>query len=104
MKRFVLRHLLLPDGWKQDVRLAVTADGVIGSTRGGPATQTDSADDSIPVNGWVVPGMPNAHSHAFQRDRLRRMEDLREWIRAYCQTGTTLLSMTYEFTLYSVNR
>ncbi len=50
---------LLPDGWASNVRLTIT-DGVI----------TGVATDAVPSgqrHGIGIPGMPNLHSHAFQR-------------------------------------
>mgnify|MGYP001948514249 CR=1 FL=1 len=53
---------LLPSGWARDVRLEVTADGDLLAAEAGatPGSATRLA-------GPVVPGMPNLHSHAFQR-------------------------------------
>ena len=53
---------LLPEGWRRDVCLTVDPDGFIASVA--PA---DSAGESIRLAGPVLPGMPNLHSHAFQR-------------------------------------
>ncbi len=53
---------LLPDGWSRDVRFAIADDGSLaGVTPGG------RADGAPRAAGPVVPGMPNLHSHAFQR-------------------------------------
>ncbi len=46
------------DGWQADAGLAVDADGCLQAS-------TDAAGESI--GQWVLPGMPNLHSHAFQR-------------------------------------
>ena len=46
------------DGWQADAALAMGADGRL-------LTSTERADASI--GSWVLPGMPNLHSHAFQR-------------------------------------
>jgi formimidoylglutamate deiminase len=46
------------DGWQRDAGFAVAADGVLVETAGGAAES---------VGQWVLPGMPNLHSHAFQR-------------------------------------
>lgn len=52
---------LLPDGWARDVCLTVT-DGTI------TALQIDAAaGDAVRLSGVALPGMPNLHSHAFQR-------------------------------------
>lgn len=62
MRRFLLRHALLPDGWHDDVLVAVDDAGVIVSAAaGGDAAGTERLD------GPVLPGLPNLHSHAFQR-------------------------------------
>lgn len=52
---------LLLDGWARDVRVK-TADGVIASVETGA---TRAATDE--AGGVALPGMPNVHSHAFQR-------------------------------------
>jgi formiminoglutamate deiminase len=52
---------LTPDGWQRDVRISVD-DGRIGSVSTG--VTAEPGDDRCEV---LVPGMPNLHSHAFQR-------------------------------------
>ena len=53
---------LLPDGWAERVRVSVGPDGLIESvTPGGEPAEAEV------VPGVVVPGVPNLHSHAFQR-------------------------------------
>ena len=55
------RSLLLPEGWTDDVRL-VLADGRIETlVRGAPA---EAGDERHEIG---LPGLPNLHSHAFQR-------------------------------------
>lgn len=55
------RHLLTPDGMVHDRQLVVGADGRIERIEAVPADNTD-------WTGWLaLPGMPNAHSHVFQR-------------------------------------
>ncbi len=61
MKLFAA-HALLPEGWASDVRLETDAGGRITSVRTGAPR-----DDAQEARGYVVPGMPNVHSHAFQR-------------------------------------
>jgi len=53
------RHALLPGGWARDVRLRV-ANGLIAEiiANAAPAGET---------HGIALPGMPNLHSHTFQR-------------------------------------
>jgi formimidoylglutamate deiminase len=53
----------LPNGWAADVRFGVDAErGELTSVR-----VSANADGAIRLNGPVIPGVPNAHSHAFQR-------------------------------------
>ena len=54
---------LLPAGWARDVQLVWDGRGVLTEVRAG--TQPDPA--SRHATGPLVPGMPNLHSHAFQR-------------------------------------
>jgi formimidoylglutamate deiminase len=62
MRRFLLRQALLPDGWHDHVLVSVDAAGLI--ARAAPGTPDTAA---ILLDGPVLPGMPNLHSHAFQR-------------------------------------
>jgi formimidoylglutamate deiminase len=59
MKLFA-EHILLADGWQQQQMLTI-AQGVITHIEPGNATQADVVKD------YVIPGMVNCHSHAFQR-------------------------------------
>jgi formimidoylglutamate deiminase len=52
---------LLPDGWRDDV-LVTVADGAIAAVEAGA-----EADDAVRLAGAAVPGLPNVHSHTFQR-------------------------------------
>lgn len=54
-------HALLPEGWKRGVRLTLES-GCLAKIE--TATEKRSGDDAHSV---AVPGMPNLHSHAFQR-------------------------------------
>lgn len=56
------KTLLQGEHWRDDVVLEIDHDGIIAGIEPG---EPHSANES--VNGIVVPGMPNAHSHAFQR-------------------------------------
>jgi formiminoglutamate deiminase len=61
LKQLFFRHALLPDGWGENVALDV-GDGVI------RAVATDASPEGREVvAGIALPGMPNVHSHAFQR-------------------------------------
>ncbi|MBL8273449.1 MAG: amidohydrolase family protein, partial [Xanthomonadales bacterium] len=53
---------LLPSGWARDVCLTIDAAGDLVEVAAGA-----SRADATPLGRWVVPGMPNLHSHAFQR-------------------------------------
>ena len=64
MNRLFARHALLPHGWARDVLLAWDADGVLTQVRSDAATP-DTAE--APAVEFVLPGMVNLHSHAFQR-------------------------------------
>jgi formiminoglutamate deiminase len=52
---------MLPDGWARDVRVTV-ADGRIAAVTQGAAPAAGDARHAV-----GLPGMPNLHSHAFQR-------------------------------------
>lgn len=54
---------LLPDGWKQNVLMSWAANGAL------VAVTPDSVcpSDCTRASGPVIPGLPNLHSHAFQR-------------------------------------
>ncbi|MDE2306145.1 MAG: formimidoylglutamate deiminase [Gammaproteobacteria bacterium] len=54
--------VLLPRGWAQDVEVRVDQAGMIVALG-----ESVAAEPARRVRGYVVPGMPNAHSHAFQR-------------------------------------
>ena len=60
--RLFAAHALLPEGWAHDVLFQIGADGALSAVSPG------SAPGAAPrASGPVVPGMPNLHSHAFQR-------------------------------------
>jgi len=61
MTTLFARKALLPDGWADDVRIGV-ASGRIGMLQAGAAAEP--GDERVDC---VVPGLGNAHSHAFQR-------------------------------------
>lgn len=54
---FTADHLWQPGGWQADVSLTVDAAGAL----------RDAGGQGKPLGRWVLPGMPNLHSHAFQR-------------------------------------
>jgi formimidoylglutamate deiminase len=63
MSRYHLQSALLSQGWAQGVIVTVSDDGFI--------TDIQGAQGALPgaerIDGIVIPGMSNAHSHAFQR-------------------------------------
>ncbi|HEY0286619.1 MAG TPA: formimidoylglutamate deiminase [Pseudomonas sp.] len=62
MSVFFAERALLPTGWANNVRFEVGADGFL------IKVQADAEREGAElINGPVVPGMPNLHSHAFQR-------------------------------------
>ncbi|SEN35377.1 formimidoylglutamate deiminase [Pseudomonas sp. ok272] len=62
MSAFFAERALLPSGWANHVRLEVGADGLL------THIQADaSAQGAERLRGPLLPGMPNLHSHAFQR-------------------------------------
>src|SRR6266446_2544551 len=62
MKLFA-RDALLPSGWAHDVLVDVAGDGSIRAVEVAFAAPADAER----VQGPLIPGMPNVHSHAFQR-------------------------------------
>jgi formimidoylglutamate deiminase len=74
MHHYRFKAAYLADGWSQDAVVSVSDDGFIMDIQQGPDGGEGAHDaareappDAEPVAGIVVPGMPNAHSHAFQR-------------------------------------
>ena len=62
------RRVLLSDGWSESVRLVTKEDRIAEIER-----DATPADEDI-VAGVVIPGLANAHSHAFQRALAGRTE------------------------------
>jgi formimidoylglutamate deiminase len=56
---------LLPEGWAHEVLIEVDADGAIAAVT--PAAPRERAIAAERLAGPAIPGMPNLHSHAFQR-------------------------------------
>ncbi|HME39047.1 MAG TPA: formimidoylglutamate deiminase [Steroidobacteraceae bacterium] len=80
MKRYHLQSAFSSQGWVRDVLVTVSDDGIItemisvapadagtGNPAAAPAAGGAGVAEVERVEGIVVPGMPNAHSHAFQR-------------------------------------
>ncbi|MEE1924194.1 formimidoylglutamate deiminase [Pseudomonas sp. 148P] len=62
MSVFFAERALLPTGWAENVRIEVGADGLLASIQA-----NGSSDGAEKCAGPLLPGMPNLHSHAFQR-------------------------------------
>ncbi|MDH4570284.1 formimidoylglutamate deiminase [Pseudomonas sp. BN414] len=62
MSAFFAERALLPQGWARNVRFEVSSDGLIQQV----LADTDAAGAER-LQGPVLAGMPNLHSHAFQR-------------------------------------
>ena len=62
MPAFFAERALLPGGWADNVRLEVSAEGLLSSVQANADRQGAES-----VCGPLLPGMPNLHSHAFQR-------------------------------------
>jgi formimidoylglutamate deiminase len=62
-----LDAVLSSSGWLQDAVATVSDDGLITALTAGNAADAARAAGARHVRGAIVPGMPNAHSHAFQR-------------------------------------
>ncbi len=60
----LLEHALLPDGWHRGVLVGIT-DGLITSLTAQPTPQQLAGVARIA--GATIPGLPNLHSHTFQR-------------------------------------
>ena len=58
IRSFKAGQLWQPGGWQADNLLGVDADGRLVER---------AAASAEPLGAWVLPGMPNLHSHAFQR-------------------------------------
>ena len=66
MNTLFAESALLPDGWAHDVLFEIGADGSL--TGVAPNAAGNPASARAPrAAGPVLPGMPNLHSHAFQR-------------------------------------
>jgi formimidoylglutamate deiminase len=62
MSLFHAAHALLPEGWARDVLIRADPAGTISEVLpGGPVGA------ALRLAGAVIPGLPNLHSHAFQR-------------------------------------
>lgn len=80
---------MLPEGWARGVLIEIDATGAIAAIRRGPPE-----NDDIRARGPVLPGMPNLHSHAFQR----AMAGLAEVSGAGADSFWTWRRLMYAFT------
>ena len=62
MSAYFAERALLPTGWASNVRFEVSSDGLLSRIEADA-----SADGAERLAGPLLPGMPNLHSHAFQR-------------------------------------
>ncbi|CAN5675661.1 formimidoylglutamate deiminase [soil metagenome] len=62
-KTIFTQDALLPTGWSKNVLLSWTQDGQLTEVK----TDTTPPQNAQVVKGPLIPGMPNLHSHAFQR-------------------------------------
>ena len=60
------RHALLPQGWRRDVRIAWDGEGNLLSVDPGALPHEGGRAGAFEAQ-FVIPGMVNLHSHAFQR-------------------------------------
>lgn len=68
MSKLFFKHALLAEGWAENVSVTVSEDGVIS------AIAADSAPEGAADGEIALPGLPNMHSHAFQRAMAGRTE------------------------------
>ena len=69
MTIYRLQSAYLPQGWFRDVLVTVSTEGIITAIDANAAAEPQRLSETAAerIDGIVVPGMPNAHSHAFQR-------------------------------------
>ena len=64
--RLLAERALLPEGWAKDVLFEIAVDGSLAAVTPDAGAQP-AARHALRAAGPVLPGMPNLHSHAFQR-------------------------------------
>jgi formimidoylglutamate deiminase len=67
MTIYRLQSAYLPQGWARDVLVTVSEGMITAIETSAPSEPQPARAEIEPLDGIVVPGMPNAHSHAFQR-------------------------------------
>lgn len=60
---FLADHAFLPDGWSRNVLIRVDAQGIVE----GVEPECSSVGNAERLAGATLPGLPNLHSHTFQR-------------------------------------
>src|SRR5215207_2548003 len=61
MRRLILDHALLPDGWAENVGIDIEGGRIVA------VHANASAEGRERIAGIALPGLPNLHSHTFQR-------------------------------------
>jgi formimidoylglutamate deiminase len=61
MRRLILDHALLPDGWAEKVGIDIEGGRIVA------VHANASAEGRERITGIALPGLPNLHSHTFQR-------------------------------------
>src|SRR5690606_14756810 len=69
---FEVEHLHQPDGWLSPGYLQADEHGTIVDVAA--ARPLDWPHDAVRIEGYAIPGMPNLHSHGFQRALAGRTE------------------------------
>jgi formimidoylglutamate deiminase len=67
MSVYRLQSAYLPQGWARDALVTVSAGMITAIETSAPEEPLPARAEIEHIDGIVVPGMPNAHSHAFQR-------------------------------------
>jgi formimidoylglutamate deiminase len=68
MAIYRLQAAYLPQGWARDALVTVSEGMITAIETSGPSQlQSSRAGEIERLDGFIIPGMPNAHSHAFQR-------------------------------------
>jgi len=60
---FLADHAFLPDGWSRNVLIRVDAQGIVEAVE----PECSSVGNAERLAGATLPGLPNLHSHTFQR-------------------------------------
>ncbi|WP_114946991.1 formimidoylglutamate deiminase [Microvirga calopogonii] len=61
MRRLILDHALLPDGWAENVGIDIESGAIVA------VHPHSAAEGRERIAGIALPGLPNLHSHTFQR-------------------------------------